>query len=124
ITFLNVRLGFWIRNPIHASWWPRWPGFLCLLREMFGIGMSDTSSWLNLSDGGHIENTGCYELLRRRCKFIVAVDGEADPASGFGGLMTLIRHVQIDLGIRIDPRLQDLRPDPKTGVSQRHATFC
>jgi inositol transport system substrate-binding protein len=34
--------------------------------------------YLNLSDGGHIENTGVYELLRRRCKYIISVDGEAD----------------------------------------------
>jgi hypothetical protein len=32
-----------------------------------------------LTDGGHIENLGVYELLRRRCKVIIAVDAEADP---------------------------------------------
>jgi hypothetical protein len=125
ITFLNVRLGFWMPNPAYAARWPRWPGFSCLLREMLGIGMSESSPWLNLSDGGHIENSGCYELLRRRCKFIVAVDGEADPRYTFGGLMTLIRHAQIDFGIRIDPRLDELRPpDPLTGYSQRHTLLC
>jgi hypothetical protein len=48
--------------------------------------MSEKTRYLNLSDGGHIENLGVYELLRRRCKFVVAVDGEADPQRSFGGL--------------------------------------
>ena len=37
-----------------------------------------------LTDGGHIDNLGVYELLRRRCKLIIAIDGEADPDFDFG----------------------------------------
>ncbi len=111
LTLLNVRLGFWITRPGRLTIGP--PGFLCLLREMTGTGMSERKPWLNLSDGGHIENMGVYELLRRRCKFIVCVDGEADPESTFHGQMTLVRHAQIDFGVRIEPRLDDIRPDPK-----------
>ena len=83
LAFLNVRLGFWIRQPQLSGLWglTKWkhPGFLCLLREMGGVGMAENHRWLNLSDGGHIENLAIYELLRRRCKFIVCVDGESDP---------------------------------------------
>jgi hypothetical protein len=100
------------------------PGFLCLLREMTGFAMSEKYAWLNLSDGWHIENMGVYELLRRRCKYIVCVDGEADPEFTFQGLMTLVRHAQIDFGVRIDPRLDELRPGPKTSFSQCHAILC
>ena len=82
LTFLNIRLGFWIARPGTDS---GVPGFLCLLREMTGIRMTENEHWLNLSDGGHIENMGVYELLRRRCKFIICVDGEADPQSTFHG---------------------------------------
>lgn len=120
LTFLNVRMGFWIRRPSNDSLFKR-PGFLCLMREMFGIGMSEKAAWLNLSDGGHIENMAVYELLRRRCKFIICVDGEADPTFTFGGLMTLVRHAQIDFGIRIKPKVSELRPDLQTGWSQIHA---
>jgi hypothetical protein len=63
---------------------------------------------VNLSDGGHIENLGIYELLRRRCKLIIAIDGEADPDMTFSGLKTLIRYAQIDFGIRIRMDVADL----------------
>ena len=119
MTLLNIRLGFWIANPKNPPRRP--PGAECLLREMTGTFMSEDKGWLNVSDGGHIENMGLYELLRRRCKFIVCVDGEADPESTFHGQLTLVRHAQIDLGIRIEPRLDEMRPDPKTRYSRTHA---
>lgn len=119
MTLLNIRLGYWISNPKIAS--KKSPGFLCLLREMTGIGMNENNPWLNLSDGGHIENMGLYELLRRRCKFIVCVDGEADPRSTFEGQLTLVRHAQIDFGVRLEPRLDDIRLDPKSTLSRTHS---
>jgi hypothetical protein len=123
LTFLNIRLGFWILRPGRARW-PKLPGFLCLIKEMTGAWMSEKQKWLNLSDGGHIENMAIYELLRRRCKYIICVDGESDPKYTFEGLMTLVRHAQIDLGVRIDPSLDDIRPDSATGLSQAHSAFC
>jgi hypothetical protein len=123
LIFLNVRLGFWIKNPTHEGGLQT-PGFLCLVREMFGLEMSEDNAWLNLSDGGHIENLAVYELLRRRCKYIVCVDGEADPEFTFQGLMTLARHAQIDFGIQIQSTLSEIRPDPKTNCSRSHAVLC
>ncbi|POR40190.1 hypothetical protein [Methylobacterium sp. V23] len=120
LSFLNVRLNYWIRRPGATTLFAV-PGFACLLREMTGVGMSETAAWLSLSDGGHIENLGIYELLRRRCKFIISVDGEADPLSTFQGHLTLVRHAQIDFGIRMEPDLRDLRPDLTTRFSQTHA---
>src|SRR5205807_2489956 len=73
--------------------------------------MTEKSRYLNGSDGGHIENLGIYELLRRRCKFIIAVDGEADPKRTFGGLLKMTQYARIDLGVKIDPDLGDLRLD-------------
>jgi predicted acylesterase/phospholipase RssA len=120
MTLLNIRLGFWIANPKRpAPWGP--PGFSCILREMTGAFMSERNTWLNVSDGGHIENMGLYELLRRRCKFIICVDGEADPESTFHGQLTLVRHAQIDFGIQIEPRLDEMRPDPHSRFSRTHA---
>jgi hypothetical protein len=75
------------------------------------------------SDGGHIENLGVYELLRRRCKFIVAIDGEQDAKMTFHGLTTLQRLAYIDLGVTIDVGLDALRPS-YTGLSHSHFAFC
>ncbi len=124
LTFLNVRLGYWIPKPGDRPLRFKHPGFSCLLREMTALRMSEKQRWLNLSDGGHIENLATYELLRRRCKFILCVDGEADPDLTFHGFMTLIRHAQIDLGVRIDADLDDLRGDPATGYSRSHYQLC
>ena len=63
--------------------------------------------WLYVSDGGHIENLGVYELLRRRCQYIVAIDGEQDQRMTFGALTTLQRLAAIDLGVKIDINLDD-----------------
>lgn len=123
LAFLNLRLGFWIKNP-HSHSQAKHPGFRCLINEMFGIGMNEGAPWLNLSDGGHIENIAVYELLRRRCKFIICVDGEADPEFKFEGLMTLVRHAQIDFGVTIEPKLNELRTNEKTGLSKTHAHLC
>ena len=61
-----------------------------------------------LTDGGHIENLGIYELLRRRCKVIVVADAEADAGMNFSSFVTLQRYARIDLGIRIDLPWQEI----------------
>lgn len=64
--------------------------------------MVSGSRFVNVSDGGHIENLGVYSLLERRCALIIAVDGEADPHMAFPSLIRLLRYARIDLGITID----------------------
>jgi len=123
LTFLNIRLGFWIHRPTKKAFLEA-PAFFCLMREMTGIAMSEERQWLNLSDGGHLENMGVYELLRRRCKFIICVDGEADPEATFVGFMTMVRHAQIDFGIVIDAKLDELRPTESHPYGRSHATLC
>jgi hypothetical protein len=49
-----------------------------------------------------VENLGLYELLRRRCRIIIVVDAEADPAMRFASLITVQRYARIDLGVRIN----------------------
>jgi hypothetical protein len=44
--------------------------------ELFGL-TDIEKNFVYLSDGGHFENLGIYEMLRRRCRTIVAVDGPA-----------------------------------------------
>ena len=123
MALFNVRLGYWIRNPLH----PRRgretpPGLTYLLQEMFGQA-NEKRPYINVSDGGHIENLGVYELLRRRCKYIVAVDGEQDAKMTFHGLTTLQRLAAIDLGVKIDVGVDALRLSDK-GLSHSHFAFC
>jgi hypothetical protein len=121
IALLNVRLGRWLRHPLDtvrdagkselARWWSGKPGPLYLLREAFfksGANVVDpateaprSTGFVFLTDGGHIENLGIYELLRRRCAVIIAVDGEADAEMKASSLVQLERFARIDLGTRI-----------------------
>jgi len=107
LAILNVRLGYWLLNPakiagaLKKSPISRLFDRLYFLKELFGL-LSDDSETVYITDGGHIEDLGLYELLRRRCKLIVALDGEADPDMSFGSLVTLERYARIDFGVRID----------------------
>jgi hypothetical protein len=104
LALLNVRLGYWLKNPryVDARVRPqRRSTPLYFWSEISGR-LYENSDSVYLTDGGHIENLGVYELLRRRCKVIIAVDAEADAPMNFSSLMTLQRYARIDLGIRID----------------------
>jgi hypothetical protein len=70
--------------------------------------MHEKTGYLNLSDGGHIENLALYEMLRRRCKFIVVIDGGQEPGMEFADFMLAQRYAEIDLGVRFDVDLADL----------------
>jgi hypothetical protein len=122
LSLLNIRLGYWVPNPAKLKKGKfrklLGPNPLYFLSELFGF-LNEQRKYLNVSDGGHIENLGLYELLRRKCKFIVAIDGEADPDMQFGGLITLIRFAEIDLGINIEIDLGDLNKT-SSGFSRAH----
>jgi hypothetical protein len=104
----NIRLGRWVGNP-HAdgqterTWLRSGPGVALfhLLREAFGLTDKD-SGFVYLSDGGHFENLGIYELVRRRCRYIIACDAGADERYGFEDLGNAIRKCRTDLGVEID----------------------
>ncbi|MCI0537034.1 MAG: hypothetical protein L0Z50_17605, partial [Verrucomicrobiales bacterium] len=55
-----------------------------------------------LSDGGHFENLGAYELIRRRVPFIVVVDAGADPDYDFDDFANLQRKVRIDFRTHLE----------------------
>lgn len=105
MALFNVRLGWWMPNPRaeNPHYWrtsPRmalWPYFM----EMFGL-TSENRRWVYLSDGGHFENLGLYEMVRRRCRVIVVSDAGCDPDYNFDDLGNALRKIWIDLGVRID----------------------
>ena len=117
LTLLNVRLGYWVPNPalVKEKRWNRWFLFngakpSLLWREALGK-LDKNGTHVNVSDGGHIENLGIHPLLKRRCKTIIAIDGEADPEMSFNGLVKLTRFARIDMGIKFELDLDPLRPD-------------
>ena len=123
MTIFNARLGFWVNNPLkrftqsnYIVWWPMY-FFYELLSKI-----NTNNRKLNISDGGHIENLGIYELLRRRCRLILAVDAGADPAGTFSDLNNLTIRARNELGIAIQFREQPedmLTPRPSHGYAQK-----
>jgi hypothetical protein len=106
MTLFNARLGSWLGNPgpPGARTW-RHPGPLSAVRSMVkeALGQtSDQSEYVYLSDGGHFENLGLYEMVRRRCRTIVVLDGGCDPDFHYDDLGNALRKIRIDLRIPID----------------------
>lgn len=125
MTLLNIRLGYWLPNPRiggDPSWLERLklrrgPGPKYVLKEALGR-VDERADFVNVSDGGHIENLGIYELLRRRCSVIVAVDGAADPSMSFNSLVKLQLYARLDMGIEIEIDLGPVRKNAE-GLSER-----
>lgn len=114
MTLFNLRLGYWLRNPRHPAWLgplsrPRW--YWYLFREMFANGLHENQWHVHLSDGGHFENLGLYELIRRRCKKIIVSDAGADPDWTFEDLARVIELVRVDFGAKIELDVTALKPD-------------
>ena len=106
MTLFNVRLGWWLGNPGprgDTTWRRAGPGYAVgpLFSEAIG-NTTDRSKYVNLSDGGHFENLGLYEMVLRRCKLILVVDAGQDFEYVFEDLGNAIRKIRIDLGIPID----------------------
>ncbi|HWI94547.1 MAG TPA: patatin-like phospholipase family protein [Solirubrobacterales bacterium] len=116
LTFLmalaNIRLGVWVPNP-------RWvqsfrddqelrlryvrPRPFYLLCELFGLNRIG-AKYLYVTDGGHYENLGLVELLRRGCAEIYCLDASGVGADGaeFESLGEAITLARSELGVEIE----------------------
>ncbi len=118
VTFLmslfNIRLGWWLGNTGHVGSTKSWFGWgqqfctkpsptiavLPLMNEM--LGRTDVSrKYLNVSDGGHFENLALYEMILRRCKYIVLSDAAADGEFSFSEISNAVQKCYVDLGVTI-----------------------
>jgi hypothetical protein len=102
----NARLGAWLGNPGPAgrdTWRLDGPRFAVapVVREMLGL-TDDQSPFSYLSDGGHFENLALYEMVLRRCRSIVVLDGGCDPGFTYEDLGNALRKIRIDLGVPIE----------------------
>jgi len=105
LTLFNVRLGAWLGNPGPAgalTYRYEGPRFAArpLVQEALGLTTSD-NAYVYLSDGGHFENLGLYEMVRRRCRLIIVSDGGCDPDCAFEDLGNAVRRIAIDLNVTI-----------------------
>lgn len=123
MTVFNVRLGWWLGNPHLDAWRESGPGWGLnyLLTELFGL-TNDRRKYIYLSDGGHFENLGIYELVRRRSMLILACDAEQDGDMTFGGLGNAIRKCRTDFGVEIEIDVSRLRKKDD-GLSQEHCAL-
>ena len=114
LTLFNARLGWWLGNPGTAgndTYWRSGPsnGAKYLIDE--GLGRTnDVKPYVYLSDGGHFENLGLYEMVLRRCHTIVVIDAGCDRDFVYADLGNAIRKIRIDLGIPIEfPKFSNFR---------------
>jgi len=122
LALFNLRLGWWLGNPRHEKTWKSdgpWFGFRYLLYEMLGL-THQYKRHVYLSDGGHFENLGLYELVRRRCRYVIVCDAEEDRDLKFSGLGNAIEKCRTDLGVDISIDLDSLRRSEETGLSRWH----
>jgi len=126
----NVRLGYWWDGgvpPSHrdnstkptllelAGRLLNWvlPVQTCLVNEFFARFHGPARRYWYLSDGGHFENTACYELIRRRVPFIICTDSGQDPNYQFPDLANLVRKARTDFGAEIEVIRRAHEPEKK-----------
>ncbi len=129
LTLANARLGVWVPNPRRVEEFANtgrsklWrlhksrPRASLLFRELLGQNHAD-ARFLYMTDGGHYENLGLVELLRRGCTEVFCFDasGGAD-VQELGDAIALAR---TELQVEIDIKPGKLVPDATTGIAERH----
>ncbi len=102
MSLLSIRLGYWLR-------WEDRPGLFGFLNpngNHLRPGALDLvgrpGPFIELTDGGHFENLGLYELVRRRCGLIIVCDGGDDRAAAYANFTVAARRVEEDFGATFD----------------------
>ncbi len=122
MSLLNIRMGYWAPNPNPERSWPFGPNFIYpgLKGGILSGGLTEKRRMIELTDGGHFENLGIYELIRRKVNVIIVSDGSADPQFQFDDLGNAIERVRVDFGALITFSktkypLQDILPKTAEG---------
>lgn len=113
LMFLSqARLGAWVANPnapdtainkIRRFVLRERPNFLSpgIVGGLFGRELSENSYFIELTDGGHFDNTGVYELIRRRSRLILLSQASQDSDFRMSDLANLIEKIRVDFDARI-----------------------
>jgi len=127
----NIRLGVWVPNPRWVAKRGRPSKFLSrprpsyLLREFVGRNSVD-AKYLYVTDGGHYENLGLVELLRRGCTQIYCLDasgvgGDGAELGALGEAIALARsELQVEIEFDGEPggNPEELKPDADSHLSK------
>jgi hypothetical protein len=126
----NARLGIWLPSPRYVAElrkeipepqydevaehdydgaWVRRRRFSYLFKELFGTYRSD-DRFVYLSDGGHYENLGLVELLRRKCRVILCFDASGDDLTTCGTFVEALVLAEEELGVQVEIDLSPLAP--------------
>jgi hypothetical protein len=103
MTLVNLRLGYWAPHPtshdLNQNVIPNHfrPGL-----TSFVTGSTEDCQFQELTDGGHFENLGIYELIRRRLRLILVCDAGQDAGFQFQDLQVALRRIEEDFGARIE----------------------
>ena len=103
-TLFSVREGRFIGNPVRNDKWKKSGPLiepLYALREGYGEFASE-AAYVRPAPGQEFDNLSIYELVKRKCKFIVACDATHDPEFAFNDLGAAIRRCRTELGVEID----------------------
>jgi hypothetical protein len=121
LAIFNLRLGWWTGNPRNRETWKTYaPSITYLVAELMGYA-NDTGQYVYLSDGGHFENLGLYELVRRKVRFIICSDADADASFTFQDLGNAIDKCRRDFGVEIHLRAQrDIAAEGGIGFRSGH----
>lgn len=129
LTLGNARLGVWVPNPRRLDAKERWPPLLrrlywrprpsLIVREMLGRNSAD-AHFLYVTDGGHYENLGLVELLRRGCLDVYCFDASGGrDVQELGDAIALARS-ELGVDVELDPaEVAELIPDAQTGFAKR-----
>jgi hypothetical protein len=119
----NARLGVWLPHPKYITQlrqhtrgerptpelWVTTRRFTYLLKEVIGL-YDQEDRYVYVTDGGHLDNLGLIELLRRRCKTILCFDASGGEPSFAGTLTEAIALAREKLGVLIDINTEPLAP--------------
>ncbi len=115
LAMFNLRIGSWVRNPMHAGamtppvnwdswmWMTRHPGLFNVAAEGAGSTSAD-ERWIYLSDGGHLDNTGLVECVRH-CVVtgqggrVLVLDASNDPVDSWAAVGDAVAVIRSDLNL-------------------------
>jgi len=112
IAALNLRLGVWMPNPMYDRGRRAGTHMYSMFKEILGYFDLDDPN-IYVTDGGHWENLGLVELIRRKTRIIISVDASADEPHSFNALMEAVELSLLECGATIllrDGEFEDMLP--------------